>query len=213
MKSFFKSLKRQDGFTLVELMVVVAIIGLLSAVAIPNFKKYQAKSKMSEAKLQLAAVYTAETSFYSDYNMYAQCLVYMGFDPGPEYLNRYYAVGFTTAVAANASAHAAAVNSGLNATDCPAANNGAAGAAAAQSNPNPTRSFPAGKGIGGTIAGVAHIDGTATTGDQSIQTQMTFVAGAGGVISLDQPAFGVAGTSSYVEINQAKVLRVARNGF
>jgi len=47
MKSFFQSLKRQDGFTLVELMVVVAIIGLLSAVAVPNFKKYQAKAKTS----------------------------------------------------------------------------------------------------------------------------------------------------------------------
>ena len=63
MKSFLKSLKRQDGFTLVELMVVVAIIGLLSAVAIPNFKKYQAKAKVSEAKLQLSAAYTAEQFF------------------------------------------------------------------------------------------------------------------------------------------------------
>ncbi len=44
--------KSENGFTLVELMVVVAIIGLLSAVAIPNFQKYQARSKTSEAKLQ-----------------------------------------------------------------------------------------------------------------------------------------------------------------
>jgi type IV pilus assembly protein PilA len=44
-------------------MIVVAIIGILSAVAIPNFKKYQAKSRSSEAKIQLAAAYTAEAVF------------------------------------------------------------------------------------------------------------------------------------------------------
>ena len=53
-------LNNQSGFTLVELMIVVAIIGVLSAVAVPNFKKYQAKAKSSEAKVQLAAAYTAE---------------------------------------------------------------------------------------------------------------------------------------------------------
>jgi type IV pilus assembly protein PilA len=116
MKTFLKSLKREDGFTLVELMVVVAIIGLLSAVAIPNFKKYQARAKTSEAKLQLAAAYTAEQSFYSDYTMFATCLRYMGFDPSNEAGQRYFMVGFdgATAPALNASTYAAAVNSGLN---------------------------------------------------------------------------------------------------
>src|SRR5205085_2912765 len=122
MKGFFKSLKRQDGFTLVELMVVVAIIGLLSAVAVPNFKKYQAKAKVSEAKLQLSALYTAETAFFSDYNIYHNCLAYMGFDPGPESANRYFAIGINTAAATAPSAMAAAVNSGLNSTDCPTNN-------------------------------------------------------------------------------------------
>lgn len=87
----------EKGFTLVELMVVVAIIGILSAVAVPNFKKYQAKSKTSEGKLQLASLYTSEQSFYTDYNNYASCLNVMGYDPSNEINNRYYAVGFGAA--------------------------------------------------------------------------------------------------------------------
>ena len=62
------------GFTLVELMVVVAIIGVLSAVAIPNFRKYQAKSKTTEAKLNLAAIFTNELAFQADYDVFAACL-------------------------------------------------------------------------------------------------------------------------------------------
>lgn len=227
MTTFFKSLKRQDGFTLVELMVVVAIIGLLSAVAIPNFKKYQAKSKMSEAKLQLSALYTAETSFFSDYNMYANCLRYMGYDPDRERNNRYYAIGFPAAVTArNAAADTAAINSGLNAVDCPAT-----GAAVDGTN-NLTNSgsyFLAGKGVGGTLANTvgamtgnaagaagtctnsAAVSGGACVGDQSNQANMSFNAAAVGYISADNLAS--AAVASGLTIDNNKIIRTLVNGF
>jgi len=52
------------GFTLVELMIVVAIIGILAAVAIPGFMKYIKDSKTSEAKLNLKALAEGAMSFY-----------------------------------------------------------------------------------------------------------------------------------------------------
>ena len=88
-----KLLKSNSGFTLVELMVVVAIIGILSAIAVPNFKKYQAKSKQSEAKIQLAAVYSAEVGTSADWDTYATCLTLMGYERPPR---GYYGVGFAT---------------------------------------------------------------------------------------------------------------------
>ena len=87
-----KVLGNSSGFTLVELMVVVAIIGILSAIAVPNFKKYQAKSKQSEAKIQLAALYQTEVSAQADYNTYATCIVDLGYEQSPK---GYYWIGFS----------------------------------------------------------------------------------------------------------------------
>ncbi|MCM2349579.1 MAG: type II secretion system GspH family protein [Bacteriovoracaceae bacterium] len=214
MKTFTKSLKRQDGFTLVELMVVVAIIGLLSAVAIPNFRKYQAKAKMSEAKLQLSSVYTAETAFFSDYNIYHNCLAYMGYNPQREVANRYYAIGFGVASNINDVAYAAAVNSGLSnvATDCPDTNAVTSMTSLVPTDPvaNNTTFFTAGKGVGSARATSTTFLPTTVIADQSSQANMSFTAGAAGVIDGDNTA---TTTASQLTIDQLKNFRVVRNGY
>ena len=53
----------QSGFTLIELMIVVALIGVLSAIAIPNFLSYQARSRRAESFTNLRGIATAQKSY------------------------------------------------------------------------------------------------------------------------------------------------------
>ena len=58
--------KNTKGFSLIELVIVVLIIGILAAIAIPNFLKFQAKSKTSEAKANLKAIHTSQASYFGE---------------------------------------------------------------------------------------------------------------------------------------------------
>lgn len=63
--------KSQGGFTLVELFVVVAIIGVLASLAIPQFMKTTGKTKQAEAKGILKQIYVGQRVYYQHYNTYA----------------------------------------------------------------------------------------------------------------------------------------------
>ncbi len=62
--------RSQKGFTLIELMIVVVIIGILAALAIPRFMRATTKSKQSEAKQVLKQIYAMERAYRQEYNAY-----------------------------------------------------------------------------------------------------------------------------------------------
>jgi prepilin-type N-terminal cleavage/methylation domain-containing protein len=64
------SKRTNKGFTLIELMIVVVIIGILAALAIPRFMRSTTKAKQSEAKQLLKQVYTMERAYRQEFDAY-----------------------------------------------------------------------------------------------------------------------------------------------
>ena len=60
----------EKGFTLIELMIVIAIIGILAAIAIPNFVSYRQRAYDSDAQSAIKNLMTAEEAYFVDYATY-----------------------------------------------------------------------------------------------------------------------------------------------
>lgn len=102
----------QKGFTLIELMVVIGIIGIITGIAVPSFQRFQAKAKQANAKTELSAIYGMERAFFTEFGQFHQNLTYIGYSPDGVPLDaagcvnaalpnnwpiRYYRVGFAGA--------------------------------------------------------------------------------------------------------------------
>lgn len=179
-------LTNESGFTLIELMVVVAIIALLAATALPQFRKYQAKSRTSEAKLALAGIYTAEESYYAEYNHYYTCLGFMGFIPSGTSLERYYYTGFSDLGAAHAQT--------------PTACSGTASAPALSY-------FYAGEKGPGSVSITSR---AALSYSYVSSNHMYFTAGASGIVDKD---FTGSGLMSKFLINNEKAMTMTQVGY
>ena len=68
--------REEKGFSLVELMIVVAIMAILAAIAIPSFLRFSMRSKTAEATSNLSAIRTGEESYRSENDVYFACAQY-----------------------------------------------------------------------------------------------------------------------------------------
>ncbi len=75
--------KSMRGVTLTELMIVVVIIGILTAIAYPNYRQYAARAKRTEAKAALLQVATNQERFYLQNNSYTEDMTLLGFATDP----------------------------------------------------------------------------------------------------------------------------------
>ncbi|MGZ3786848.1 MAG: type IV pilin protein [Bdellovibrio sp.] len=119
--------KSQSGFSLVELMVVVAIIGILASIAIPSVNKYMAKARQSEAKTNLSSLYTSEKAFYAEYTIYDDRFAVVGYTPEGQlrYNVGFVAGGSEATQAANGYSAPAPTNANVSASAyCAVANSG-----------------------------------------------------------------------------------------
>ena len=64
--------KRFHGFSLMEVMILVVIIGILAALAYPNLEKYLKRARQTEAKTNLSAIYTAQKIYFTLHQFYTE---------------------------------------------------------------------------------------------------------------------------------------------
>lgn len=82
----------ESGFTFLEMMSAVAIIGVLAVIGTVNFQRFMSRTRQSEAKMALAGIYISEKAFLTERSTYSGCLGQLGYAPEGE--KRFYNVGF-----------------------------------------------------------------------------------------------------------------------
>lgn len=89
-----RKLKRMAaGFTLIELMITIGIVGILVRIAVTNYNRVMGKSHNAEAKLALATTYMGEKNFYAQHSYYVQGMKDIAYTP--EGTTRFYTIGWT----------------------------------------------------------------------------------------------------------------------
>ena len=92
----------KSGFSLIELMIVIAIVAFLAMIAVPSYTRYLAKAKRAEAYMQLSSIYAAQKAYWAENGKYSTQLSGQGglgwrpegYNGGGEGERFYYTYGF-----------------------------------------------------------------------------------------------------------------------
>jgi prepilin-type N-terminal cleavage/methylation domain-containing protein len=76
--TYCKNNLKTNGFTLIEVLIVVTIIGILAAIALPQYQNFTKKSKATEATVMLDAIYKEQEAYFAQNSLYAQSLTTIG---------------------------------------------------------------------------------------------------------------------------------------
>jgi prepilin-type N-terminal cleavage/methylation domain-containing protein len=93
-------MKKQNGFTLVEMLITIAIFALLLVLAYPNYQQHLARGRQEEARSALLSMFIQESTFKAETNSFTLCLSNIGYNPANSDVKRYYAVGYGAGTAA-----------------------------------------------------------------------------------------------------------------
>lgn len=111
--------KKQHGFTLIEILIVIAIVGILAAIAIPSYTQYMTQTRRLDAKAFLQEVAGEQVRFFSDNNRFATTMTELGYgeEDTQDSPDGHYTISIANLVPTSFTLTATVVSTGQQAND------------------------------------------------------------------------------------------------